>query len=281
MRMRRRRFGKKRFTRSTRKRSFGNRTGKIPSARGYVQFRKGPTPAVPPRVRVVLPYTTTVVLGDGLVGSAYAVFRMNGPLDPEYALGGGSAVGYAELAAAYSRAIVHKSWAKVEITIRDTAPATGGGAHATNIIAGVHKTVFNPDTSVTAFDTLDELRIRCNQRLRGERFIWRRLSRVVSGYNAAIARGGRNAPLKLRFGAISAGFPSSRPYGVLSDDAGGDPYGLTFDTTSFPNNENYFTCFAFRQESDGGFITPMPYTYFDISVWYDIEFFDPVFVGQS
>lgn len=206
---------------------------------------------------------------------------MNGPFDPEYTLGGGQPLGYADLAQQYNRAIVHRSWAKVAIEIRDSSVSGPTGA-ATSIVAGIHKTAYNADTSMGAFNTIEELMERCNQRTQNERFIWRRINRVVSGYNANVARGGRQAPLKLSFSALPVGVDPLVPYGRLSTEVGGDPYGLTFDTGSTPTNPNYFSIFAFSQFADGGTVTPraLPYTYFDINIWYDIEFFSPVLQVQ-
>lgn len=202
---------------------------------------------------------------------------MNGPFDPEFAVGGGQPLGYADLAANYNRAIVHSSFAKVHVNIRDTSAVT---TNASNIVAGIHKIGYQPDTTIGGFNTIEELEQRCNQRYQNERFKWRRMARAVSGYNTNIGPGGKIYMFPLRFRGTPVGLDSRYPYGKISSETDGDPYGLTFDTSSFPSNESYFSIFAFSQPVDAAITRPLPYTYFNISIWYDVEFFAPIQQNQ-
>jgi len=235
-------------------------------------------PAVPPRIRVRLPYTTTLVLGDGSATAAYAVWRLNGPLDPEVSLGGANPLGYTELTAQYEKAIVHRSSFKASVTVRDSATIA---ATCGSCVVGLHYTPYIPDGGITGFDTLNELRVRAHQKLGGDIFKWRTLVRNAAlAYNTAgnSKLGACRLP-SLRFNMREQGLTTLAPYGRVGT---ADPYGLTFDTAGTPDNQMYITTFAFGLPQNGDSLVSdaLPYLYWDVTIWYDIEFFAPYFQVQ-
>lgn len=257
--------------------------GGIPNYRSFVQIQRGPQEFLPLRLRVRLPYISTLVLGDGTAAGAFAVLRLNGPFDPEVAVGGGSPLGYVQLAAKYDRAIVHSATFRSKVTVKDSSTSTN---RACEVVAGLHRTTVAPDLGSTflLFDTYQELRVLAAQRTGMNKFIWRRIVRNLSLVNNTAGTskygGTRLPPLRIR--TKNMGMNQSFPYGRLTDEAEGDPYGQTFDTANFPSYESYLTLFAISLPQDGQTVSlsAMPYTYFDYQITYDIEFFLPFAINQ-
>lgn len=263
--------------RRNRRNRVGTANNKIPSLRSFVQYRRGPAPQRPSRVRVKCPYTGVILMGGTVVGPSQLVpFRLNAPFDPQYVGGiGDQPLGYPDLAAQYSRGIVHNTTVQVNIEIRDTSLVTGEEATSPVIIAGIHYSSTQPGTSMSTFDTEAELLQRVNQRFAGEKFYWRRMSRVVSGYNAAIGPGGRVYLRPIKFRNQSTAFTANRPYGIVTSDAVSDPYGVSFATNGLPTFNQYFSLFCFSQPINQSEVLDLPATYFTLRIVYDIEFFGP------
>jgi len=277
------RVRRKSFKRSKRSRfALATRTSKIPSLRSRVQFLRGPSSYAAARVRARLPYTTIIHLGNGDATGAFAVFRLNAPFDPEYAIGGAAPVGYTELALRYNRAVLHGATFKAKATIRDTASAQ---THAMVNVVGLHKTPIDPDTSMAGFDTLEELQLKSRQRHRGERFWWRQLSRSLGTNGIGTGKNGSLRLPPMRCALRQQAFNERFPYGRVGTAGSGlDPYGVTFNVDSPPENPYFVTLFAFALPQDGQTpldILPLPHTYFEVTIWYDIEFFQPELVTQQ
>lgn len=264
--------------------SIGNRSAKIPSSNYPVTIVRGPASQRPARVRVVLPYTATYLLGNGAAQAAYNGFRLNGAFDPDYSIGGASPLGFTKYANEYARYVVHEAYVNININIRDTGAVT---ARAGNIIAGVHYSSYSTPASIAGFDTIEELETRSVQRAGGEKFFWRRMARAVSGYNTNIGPGGKifMRPFKIKY--PTTGVNAKAPYGKIAThtaDVDADPYGISSDTAATPTCEFYFSIFAFSQyDTNLTNITrlPLPYTYFDIKIFYDVEFFSPLVENQA
>lgn len=148
----------------------------------------------------------------------------------------------------------------------------------------------NQDESTTAFQfppvDLTELQERCAQRWNGgERFTWRRMARAVSGYNTNVGPGGKiyMPPMVKYFrnSAVGVKFPYGRlPSGALDPDI--DPYGVTSPISETPQWDAYFVLFAFSEFQDGAVAQDiLPYTYVDLRIDYEVEFFNPTLQEQQ
>lgn len=172
----------------------------------------------------------------------------------------------------------------MKTNIRDVNIVTGVGAVAPNIVMGLHYTPDTPDAGITGFDEIKELYERSYQRIEGEKFKWRRMSRAVSGYNTNIGPGGRIYLPALRMSARNFALDVKCPYGrVNTDDPAGDPYGITAPVNDSPERSHYYTLFGFSEFDTGLATIPkfMPNVYCDIVMWYDVEFFQPVLSNET
>lgn len=240
-------------------------------------------PQRPPRIRIRLPYTATILLGNGAAGSAAHVFSLSDPFDPDVTGTGGVPIGYTAWNAQYIYRVCHSASVKCSFNIRDTEVASGAAA---NVIAGAAWNDTNVQPVLADFDTEDELRRRALQRSAGMQWWWRKMVRTPNGTNAAGSgsRGGSmwTKPFK-RFFANTA-LTAHDPYGkVTTRTAPSDPYGVT-NQGGFvgPAFSKYISFFAFGLPQDGvaaggvGGLN-MPYVYCTITIWYDIEYYGPVY----
>jgi len=177
---------------------------------------------------------------------------------------------------------------KIRFGVRDTVGAT---LKAANVVAGVFYDEDNKVPTFSAFNSINELRTRALQRTGGGRIWWRQLARSSAGTLSSgnDRRGGQFGPnFKKTFKATP--LTGDNPYGQLSSGVGAsiDPYGVTEQTigAALPTYQNYITVFSLALPQDGfasqsAGSLPVPYTYCDVTMWYDIEFYGPVFDNSS
>lgn len=219
-----------------------------------------------------MPYIATYTLGNGVVISDYDSIRLNDAFNPWASGSGASAIGFARFSNDYDSVIVHSAYATFDFQIRDTSAAT---VRAVNNICGYHF-MQNGSTTVSAapFDTLQEIRTRAIQAEKGERVRYRKVVRSTNGNQSSgnVKEGGLRMP-KFKLYMPFCGLTESNPYGRVQQTVGGDPYSLTCSTSSVPDFEQQVTMFVTSEPDTNGAQLPIPYTYIDVTIWYDCEFF--------
>lgn len=239
-------------------------------------------PQRPARVRVRLPYTTTILLGNGAAAAAGHVFNLNSPFDPDVTGTGGQPIGYTAWSVQYLYRVCHSASVKCKFGVRDTESASTAAA---NVICGAVWNDVDTQPVITDFDTEDELRRRSLQRNVGMQFYWRKILRSSNGGNSAgNTRGGGMYTKAFKRFFRNTTLTAHDPYGKITDRLSpADPYGVSnqggYTGAAF---NKYISFFGFGLPQDGvaaggvGGLN-MPYIYCEVTIWYDVEFYAPVY----
>lgn len=245
-----------------------------------------------PRVRLKMGYAATFVLGDLTVSQALNIFRLNSVWDPDYTGTGVTVTGYSTFANLFTRYFVHGSTAEVTAEIRDTSANT---VNAVNVMVGCSVSDGVPATPTAGgYDTeltLDRYKLR--NLPRGTtgggfyRFHHNKLSRNTAGTMVSSAAGNLNKWVGGAQGPTAYHFKDKRSYhledplatlttgGMIEHEAEGE-FPLTSAYNNVPIDGMFLGVWAFSLPMDAAAVKPLPYTYFNVSIIYDVEWYAPI-----